>query len=179
MELSGSKAFRYFMKCHPGSLLAAARNTGLEVTQKDFVKLEKKLKNRDEVLNAVLDGLKGQTGGRSAEFHRMTNALDRFVSAPEEPGTQEKNALSLQLAQFVMTEGNPNNPGYQWGTSMLAAKALKAMLPKKDFNTFLLQANLNRPRDAQLVPGELDAFVMPRDASRKSGPVPGRNNYDR
>ena len=181
MELSGSRAFRSFMNGHPGSLLAAARNTGLEATHREFVKQEKKLRTRDEILTAVRDGLKGQLRGRSAEYHQMTNALDRFVSAPVEPGSRERSTLALQLAQFVMTEGNPASPDYRRESSMLAAKALKALLSGKDFNTFLVQANLGRDPDRQLTLRELDAFVVPRErnALQQAGPEPERNRNDR
>ena len=175
MELSGSKAFRVYVNSHPGALLGAARGTGLEVTHRQFTALEKKLRTRDETLTAVRDALKARSTDRTAAYHRMVNALDRFVSAPEEPPQRGKEELSLQLAQFVMTEGNPNNHGYHWETAMLASKALKAVLPGKDFNAFLMQANLSRPGEDKLSARELDAFAIPKPQAAPEGPALERN----
>ena len=175
MELSGSKAFRVYVNSHPGALLGAARGTGLEVTHRQFTALEKKLRTRDDTLTAVRDALKARSTGRTAAYHRMVNALDRFVSAPEEPPQRGKEELSLQLAQFVMTEGNPNDQGYDWETAMLAAKALKTVLPGKDFDAFLMQANLSRPGEDKLSARELDAFAIPRPQAAPGAPALERN----
>ena len=178
MELSGSKAFRAYVKEHPGTLLGAAQKTGLEVTQKEFAALEKKLKDRDATLGAVRDAMRASSGGKSAAYHKLVNAMDRFVSSPEEPGNREKNDLSLQLAQFLMTEGAPGGAGYNWETGMMTAKALKALLPKKDFDAFLLQANLTRAPEEKLDARALDAYSIPspQTAPQRSGPVLERND---
>ena len=165
MELSGSKAFRLYMKDHPGSLLAAAQNTGLEATGADMAALEAQLNARDVVLASVRDALRSQASGQSAAYHRMTNALHRFVTAPNEPGKKEKDALALTLAQYVMTEGDPRNAGFRREAGLQAATALRALLPEKDFETFLKTANARRGPEEQITREMLDArSTQPREA---------------
>ena len=157
MELSGSKAFRLYMKDHPGSLFAAAQNTGLEATGADMAALEAELQARDAVLTSVRDALQSQASGQSAAYHRMTNALHRFVTAPNEPGKKEKDALTMTLAQYVMTEGDPRTPGFRREAGLQAATALRALLPEKDFETFLKTANARRGPEEQITRELLDA----------------------
>ena len=173
MELSGSKAFRLYMKEHTGSLLAAAQNTGLEVTHGDLAALERKLRQRDGVLTAVRDALRTRASGKSGDYHKLVNALDRFVSDPNEPSKRRKDALALSLAQYVMTEGDPKNPAYERDMALQAARALQALLPEKEFQTFLLTANGQRSPAERITPEKLAALAarQPEAAPQPGGPV--------
>lgn len=177
MEISGSKAFRTYMMDHPGSILAAARNTGIENTHQDLMALDAALKQRDTVLGSVRDAMKTKAMGRTGAYHQLMNALDRFVSSPDNPSAQEKSALSMKLAQFIMTEGNPGSLHYDKATCVNAARALKALLPKKDFDSFLETANVGRSKGDQLKAEELEG-PAPRaqEAPAPEGPVLERRN---
>jgi hypothetical protein len=119
------------------------------------------------VLASVRDALRSQGSGQSAAYHRMTNALHRFVSAPDEPGKKEKDALALTLAQYVMTEGDPQTPGFRREAALQAATALRALLPEKEFETFLKTANARRGPEEQITREMLDArSTQPREAAR-------------
>ena len=167
MELSGSKVFRLYMKDHPGSLLAAAQNTGLEATSADMAALEAEMSARDAVLASVRDALRSRAGGQSAAYHRMLNALHRFVTAPNEPEKKEKDALAMTLAQYVMTEGDPQSPGFRREAGLLAATALRALVPEKDFQVFLKTANARRGPEEQITREMLDArSAQPAEAVR-------------
>ena len=174
MELSGSKAFRAYMQSHPGSLLAAARNTGIEATHRELTALDLSLTKRDGVLASVRDAMHRNASGNTADYHKLMNALDRFVSSAEEPAEQVRNALCLSLAQFVMTEGNPTNIHYKKENCEMAARALKALLPKKDFDAFLTTANQSRAAGQKLRAEDLEGPVpnAPEESPAvRTGPV--------
>ena len=178
MELSGSKAFRAYMKSHPGSLLAAARNTGIEATHRELTALDLSLTKRDGVLASVRDAMRRNASGNTADYHKLMNALDRFVSSAEAPPEQVRNELSLKLAQYVMTEGNPANLNYKKENCDMAARALKALLPKKDFEAFLTTANQNRGPGQKLRAEELEGPVPNAPEASPAvhtGPVLERN----
>lgn len=178
MEISGSKAFRAYMQSHPGSLLAAARNTGIDATSRELNALDAALTQRDGVLASVRDAMRRNASGNTADYHKLMNALDRFVSSPEEPPEQVKNELSLKLAQYVMTEGNPTSPNYKKENCDLAARALKALLPKKDFDAFLTTANQSRSPGQKLRAEELEGpvpYEPEASPAVRTGPVLERN----
>lgn len=178
MEISGSKAFRAYMQSHPGSLLASARNTGIEATHREMTALDVSLTKRDGVLASVRDAMRRNASGNTAGYHQLMNALDRFVSSAEEPPEQVRNELSLKLAQYVMTEGNPANINYQKENCDMAARALKALLPKKDFDAFLTTANQNRAPGQKLRAEELEGPMpnAPEESPAvRTGPVLERN----
>ena len=116
------------------------------------------------------------SSGKTATYHQVMNAIDRFVSDPVDPPEQERNALGLKLAQYVMTEGNPASPHYRKENAMLAARAMKALLPKRDFEAFLTTANQGRALGEKLRAEELEG-PAPRgpEAAERQGPVPERN----
>ena len=166
MELSGSKAFRLYVKQHPGSLIAAAQNTGLEVTGADLTELDRALLERDAVLSSVRDALRSHASGKSAAYHQMKNALDGFVAVTDEPDKQEKDALTMTLAQYVLTEGSPESPVFERKAGLLAAAALRALLPEKDFQVFLKTANARRGPEEQITQRMLDSLTaQPREAA--------------
>ena len=176
MELSGSKGFRAYVSSHPGSILAAARNTGIEATHRELTALEQSLQKRDAVLGSVRDAMRRSSSGKTAAYHQIMNAIDRFVSSPDDPSEQERSALGLKLAQYVMTEGNPNSPHYRKEDAMLAARAMKALLPRRDFEAFLTTANQGRAPGEKLRAEELEGPVPRRpEAAERTGPVLERN----
>lgn len=176
MELSGSKGFRAYVGSHPGSLLAAARNTGIEATHRELMALDKSIRKRDAVLGSVRDAMRRTASGKTAAYHQVMNAIDRFASSPDDPPEEERSALGLKLAQYVMTEGNPASPHYKKEDAMLAARAMKALLPKRDFEAFLTTANQGRSEGQKLRAEELEGPVPRRpEAAERQGPVLERN----
>ena len=174
MELSGSKGFRAYVGSHPGSLLAAARNTGLAATHREMTAMEETIRKRDEVLTSVAEAMQRSSSGKTASYHQVMNAIKRFAASPDDPPEQTRSALSLKLAQFVMTEGNPASPHYRREDAMLAARAMKALLPRRDFEAFLSTANLGRMQDHLLRSEELEGPVPQgpeRQAPEREGPV--------
>ena len=176
MEFSGSKGFRAYVSSHPGSLLAAARNTGIEATHRELMALDKSIRKRDGVLASVAEAMARSSSGKTAAYHQMMNAVKRFAASPDDPSEQERSALGLKLAQYVMTEGNPNSPHYKKEDAMLAARAMKALLPRRDFEAFLTTANQGRAEEQKLRAEELEGPVPPRpEAAERTGPVLERN----
>ena len=176
MELSGSKGFRAYVNSHPGSLLAAARNTGVDATHREMMTLERSIQKRDAVLSSVADAMKRASSGKTAAYHQVMNAVKRFADAPDDPPEQERSALGLKLAQYVMTEGNPASPHYKKENAMLAARAMKALLPRRDFEAFLTTANQGRSADQKLRSEELEGPVPAApEAPERTGPVLERN----
>ena len=174
MELSGSKAFRLYVNQHPGSLVAAAQNTGLEITSADLTELDRALRERDAVLSSVRDALRRRASGKSAAYHRMTNALDAFVTATNEPEKKEKDALAVTLARFITTEGNPKNTGYEREGGLQAATALRSLLPEKDFRSFLKNVNAQRGPEEQITQQMLDARAAQRREEEPERAAPGK-----
>ncbi|MBR4691538.1 MAG: hypothetical protein IKP17_02140 [Oscillospiraceae bacterium] len=159
MQLSGSKAFRLYMKEHPGSLLAAAQNTGLEATHGDLTALDRELEARDEALGVVRDALRDKSSGQTAAYHRSMNALDRFLSSPEEPSKKERDALALSMAQYVMTEGDPKHPSYRREATLQFTRALQILLPEKGFRKLLETVNEKRSPEEQITPEKLETLA--------------------
>ena len=176
MQLSGSKAFRAFVKSHPGSLLAAAGNTGVGATYRELTALEKKLKAQDEALTPIRAAMRARATGKTAAYHQMMNALNRFA-ASDDPSPKEKDALRMKLAGFIMTDGNPGSQHYNREDCLLAAGAMKVLLSKKEFDTFLTAANAVRPPDEKLHMEELDAVLADPapHAPERTGPILERN----
>ena len=176
MELSGSKGFRAYVSSHPGSILAAARNTGLEATHRELTALETSTRKRDGVLSSVADAMHRSSSGKTVAYHQVMNAVKRFAASPDEPSQEERNALGMKLAQYVMTEGNPASPHYKKENAMLAARAMKALLPSRDFEAFLTTANQGRTEEQKLRSEELEGPVPPApEAPERRGPVLERN----
>ena len=173
MQLSGSKAFRLYMKEHPGSLLAAAQNTGLEATHADLTALDKELTARDDALAAVHDALRAGSTGQTAAYHKMMNGLDRFLASREEPSKKERDALALELARFVLTEGDPKHPHYCREGALQAKRALQLLLPEKEFQKFLETANEKRPPEERLSPERPEDLVSkpPEPAQEPEAPL--------
>ena len=177
MEISGSKAFRQYMKSHPGSLLAAAQNTGLEATQGEIDTLNWELKKRDDALASVHDAFRTKASGQTAAYHQTMNALGRFLRNAEEPSKKEKDALSMTLAQYILTEGDPKNPNYCREGGLQAARALQILLPEKDFQKFLETANEKRSPEDTITVEKLAALAAeppeaaPQKASELEPPV--------
>ncbi len=172
MEISGSRTFHAYMNGHPGSLLAAARGTGLDAIYEEYMMHDARLRARDLGLGAARDALRAGAGGRSAGYHRMVNALDRFLNAKSEPPKKEADALAMDLAKFVMTEGDPRNPEYRRDSCLQAAFALRALIPERDFITFLDTVNETRPQDAKLRTEEIIAPAAGAQRPReKRGPA--------
>ena len=181
MELSGSKGFRAYVGSHPGSLLAAARNTGIAATHREMTALEDSIRKRDGVLASVAEAMQRSSSGKTASYHQVMNAIKRFAASPDDPPEQARNDLSMKLAQYVMTEGNPASPHYKKEDAMLAARAMKALLPKRDFEAFLSTANLGRMQDQLLRSEELEGPVPrgpERQAPVREGPVLERERND-
>ena len=176
MELSGSKGFLSYVNSHPGSLLAAARNTGVDATHREMMALDRSIQKRDAVLGSVADAMKRASSGKTAAYHQVMNAVRRFADAPNDPSEQERSALGLKLAQYVMTEGNPNSPYYKKENAVLAARAMKVLLPRRDFEAFLATANQGRTEEQLLRSEELEGPVpaVP-EAPVREGPVLERN----
>jgi len=176
MELSGSRAFRAYMQDHPGALLAAARNTGLDATCRELTDLDALLTARDNTLHTVRNYLRASSSGKSAAYHQMTNAVERFLQTDGEPSKQEKDDLAMLFARYVMTEGAPGNPGYDRKSALLATGAVGVLLPEKDYSAFLAKVNAARAPGAQIRSEDISALVA---GPQLEGPETNGPEYER
>ena len=144
MELSGSRAFKAYMKGHPGNLLAAARGTAVEETHNGVAALDADLSRRDAILTNTRDSLKKLATGKTPCFHRMLNALDRFVNADTEPTQEEKAGLVNALGDYITTDGSPKSREYNKECFTQAMCSVKALLPEQDFEKVVEQVNVGR-----------------------------------
>ena len=144
MELSGSRAFKAYMKGHPGNLLAAARGTAVEETHNGVAALDADLSRRDAILTNTRDSLKKLATGKTPCFHRMLNALDRFVNADTEPTQGEKAGLVNALGDYITTDGSPKSREYNKECFTQAMCSVKALLPEQDFEKVVEQVNVGR-----------------------------------
>lgn len=144
MELSGSRAFKAYMKGHPGSLLAAASGTAVGETHDGIAALDADLSRRDAVLTDVRDGLKRLATGKTSAFHHMLNALDRFVNADTEPSKQERSELAVTLADYICTDCAPDSRNADSACFKLTMCAVKAIVTEKDFADFIERVNIGR-----------------------------------
>ena len=166
MEFFSGRAFRVYMTRHPGSLLAAARNTGLDIISADLTAMEAELARRDALLHSGLNTLKAAIIGKSAAYYRMTNSLDRYAAMNGEVPEAESTGLKNRLAEYVLTEGDPRHQNYDRACVLGAMRALKALTPEQDFSRFLTIVNRDREPAAQIDAKELDELpaVLEREA---------------
>ena len=144
MELSGSRAFKAYMKGHPSNLLAAARGTAVEETHDGVAALDADLSRRDAILSDARDSLKRMATGKTRSFHTMLNALDRFVNADTEPSKQERNELTVALAEYITTDCAPDSPEASAACFTQAMRSVKALVPEKDFSALVDRVNVGR-----------------------------------
>ena len=144
MELSGSRAFKSYMKGHPGNLLAAARGTAVKETSEGVSALDADLSRRDAVLTQTRDSLKKMATGRTACFHKMLNALDHFVNEDTEPSKDERASLVSALGEYIAKDGSPKSREYDKECFTQAMCSVKALLPDKDFDRVVEQVNVGR-----------------------------------
>lgn len=149
MELSGSRAFKAYMKGHPGNLLAAARGTAVEETHDGIAALDADLSRRDAILTDARDSLKSMATGKTACFHQMLNALDRYVNADTEPSQQEKESLVGALGTYVSKDCAPDSSEMDVACFTQAMRAAKALLPEKKFEVVLDMVNVGREPKAK------------------------------
>ena len=163
MELSGSRAFKAYMKGHPGNLLAAARGTAVEETHNGVAALDADLSRRDAILINTRDSLKKMATGKTPCFHRMLNALDRFVNADTEPTQEEKASLVNALGEYIATDCSPKSREYNRDCFTQAMCSVKALLPGRDFEKVVEQVNVDRAQKIKAA----DFDVAPDVAERK------------
>ena len=144
MELSGSRAFKAYMKGHPGNLLAAARGSAVEVTHNGVAALDADLSRRDTMLTQARDSLKRMSTGKTPRFHQMLTALDRFVNADTEPTPKEKAGLVKALGEYITTDCAPQSRQFDRECFTAAMSSVKALLPDKDFEKVVEQVNVGR-----------------------------------
>lgn len=144
MELSGSRAFKAYMKGHPGNLLAVARGTAVGETYNGVKALNADLSRRDAILTETRDSLKKMATGKTPRFHRMLNTLDRFVNEDTEPTKQERGELAMALADYICTDCAPDSRVSDSAGFQLAMCAVKAIAPEKDFAAFVERVNIGR-----------------------------------
>ena len=144
MELSGSRAFKSYMKGHPGNLLAAARGTAVKETSEGVSALDADLSRRDAILTSTRDSLKKMATGRTACFHKMLNALDHFVNEDTEPSKDERDSLVSALGEYIAKDGSPKSREYDKECFTQAMCSVKALLPDKDFDKVVEHVNVGR-----------------------------------
>ncbi len=169
MELSGSRAFKAYMKGHPGNLLAAARGIAIEETHDGVATLDADLSRRDAILTDVRDSLKNMASGKTKRFHHMLSALDRFVNADTEPSQQERNELAVTLADYVCTDCAPDSREADSACFTQAMRAVKAIVPEKDFSALVDRVNIGREPKVKAVD-----FDMAPPAAKKAQEEPAR-----
>lgn len=183
MELSGSRAFKAYMKGHPGNLLAAARGTAIKETSEGVTALDADLSRRDAVLSKTRDSLKKMATGRTACFHKMLNALDHFVNEDTEPSKDEKNSLVSALGEYIAKDGSPKSREYDKECFTQAMCSVKALLPDKEFEKVV--EHVNEGRDPKVKSADFDLEptgpeLMPDGPTLEPEPVltlkPSNNN---
>ena len=163
LELSGSRAFRVYMKGHPGSLIAAARNTGVDVTHDNILALESKLEHRDAVLADAKDSLRHMSSGKTKCFHQMLNALERFVNADEEPTQRQKKDLVNAMGEYILTDCAPNSRIRDGACFTQAMRSMKVLLPEQKFSKLVALAN--EGRDPKVKEEDFDLPVSKKAAA--------------
>ena len=163
MVLFGSKAFLSYMKEHPGALLAAARNIGVEVTHDEVITLDAKLRQRDDRLRGLRDNLRLRASGKSAAYYQMMNGLDRFLKSAEEPSREQQETLVRQLAAYAVTEGDPKHPDYDRDAALQSIAAARELCSSRDFSLLLDTVNRQRGENARIRPEDLDAAARPKE----------------
>ena len=143
MELSASRAFKVYMKGHPGNLLAAARGTAIEEAHNGITALDADLSRRDTVLANTRDSLKRMATGKTPRFHHMLNALDRFVNADTEPSQKEKTGLVNILGEYIINEGS-GSCEYDKNCFIEAMRSIKVLLTESDFEKVVGRINEGR-----------------------------------
>ena len=166
MELSGSRAFKAYMKGHPGNLLAAARGTAVEATHDGVAALDADLSRRDAILTDARDSLKRMSSGKTAQFHKMLSALDRFVNADTEPSKQEKEGLVKAMGEYITTDCSPNSREYNKDCFMAAMRSVKALLPDKDFEKVVEQVNVGR--EPKVKTADFDSLAPTAERTREN-----------
>ena len=144
MEISGSRAFRTYMKGHPGSLMAAARNVGVEATHDGIEALSQDLDRRDAILVEARDSLKRMSSGKTECFHRMLNMLNRYVDSDVEPTEQERSGLVTALGNYITTDCAPGSREMDRACFGQAMRSVKALLSERDFDTVIEKVNEGR-----------------------------------
>ena len=145
-ELFGSKAFRVYLDSHPGSLVAAAQNTFLDITHDGLIELEEKIAARDAVLDTVSKSLRSRASGQTANYHRMLNKMERFVKSPAEPSDDEKKQLIRAIGDYVLTDCAPGSEVADENGLRDAMCAAGALLPEDSFTKLLEQVNAGRSK---------------------------------
>ena len=144
MELFGSKAFRVYLDSHPGSLVAAAQNSFMDITHEGIRRMEEQIKRRDEKLKAVSRNLRGAASGKSSRYHRMLNKMERFAASPTEPSEAEKKDLLSSLGEFILKDCAPNAAERNEDDFRDAMCAVKALVPQESFKKVVDQVNIGR-----------------------------------
>ena len=145
-ELFGSKAFRVYLDSHPGSLVAAAQNTFLDITHDGLIELEEKIAARDAVLDTMSKSLRSRASGQTANYHRMLNKIERFVKSPVEPSDADKKALIGAIGDYVLKDCAPGSEVADEEGLRDAMCAAGALLPEDSFMKLLEQVNAGRSK---------------------------------
>ena len=152
-ELFGSKAFRVYLDSHPGSLVAAAQNTFMDITHEGIIRMEEQIAARDAVLEGVSQNLRSRASGQTANYHRMLNKMEHFVKSPVEPSDDEKKQLIRAIGDYVLTDCAPGSEVADENGLRDAMCAAGALLPEDSFTQLLEQVNAGRNRP--LTPADL------------------------
>lgn len=144
MEISGSRAFRAYMKGHPGNLMAAARNIGVEEARDGIEALSQDLDRRDAILVEARDSLKRMSTGKTECFHQMLNMLNRYVDSDVEPTEQERSSLVTALGNYITTDCAPGSREMDRACFGHAMRSVRALLSERDFGTVIEKVNEGR-----------------------------------
>ncbi len=74
----------------------------------------------------------------------MLNVLDRFVNADTEPTKQERGELAKSLADYICIDCVPDSRVGDETCFRYAMCAVKAIVPEKDFGSFIERVNVGR-----------------------------------
>ncbi|MBQ7713364.1 MAG: hypothetical protein IJT71_00555 [Oscillospiraceae bacterium] len=165
MQLSGSRAFKAYMKGHPGSLIAAAKGTAVAETRDGVAALDADLKRRDAILRETRDNLKKLATGKTPAFHRMLNALDRFVNEDTEPTPQERAGVVHALADYIATDCAQGSREFDDACFTQAMRSVKALVPEQDFAKVVEQVNVGREPKVKA-----EEFDAPAAAPKEKAP---------
>ena len=111
---------------------------------------QKEKEGENSPLREVQEAMNNAPPGKTAAFHKMRGALNRYIEAGE-PGGKQKDALLKTLADYAVTEGSPRHPEYSETGFQQAVCGVKALTSEEDFAKFLTAVNRSRAKDAQVM----------------------------
>ena len=118
---------------------------------------------RREKLEDVHEVMQSMNTGMTPRFYKAMGGLEQFL-ASDVQGPKQRDQLAVSLADYVVNDCVPgsrtmNEKGFQ-----TAMYGLKAVLPEKQFASFVDQLNNDPRRRIRLNPEQFNGLPMPEEA---------------